>query len=168
MKTMYGSTGVAADDLRDWAAHDHSKSWNDGGAVQQILGVAARDLEKLVADESKAAVADYANAAEMALGVSPEGHLLVGVRLWNDDAAIIVKVPFMQLVLNAIQDVRGNIATDAQAQALLSAIVSSGQKLASIGRPSQPAAPARGTHQQHAVRSQAPQRPARTAPSVVG
>jgi hypothetical protein len=135
MTRTYGKTKVQGSDLALWAKHDHAANWSDGGRIREILNSIAVELEAIVADETKAAVADYASNAEVALKVSPEGHLLVGVRTYNQDAAIISYVAFPQLVLNAINEIKPTLGTNEDAQALLSSLISTGRALANLGQP---------------------------------
>lgn len=130
-----GNLPVQVHSTKAWLQHDHAQHWSDGGQIRQAVDALVAALEGVVADETKAAVLDYASSAEMALGVSPAGELLVGVRMSNSDAHVAVSIGFRELVLNALKEIRPNLGTDPGAQALLSAMISVARALSQVLAP---------------------------------
>lgn len=137
----YGKRAVDVADTSQWTSHDATKTWSDGGAVRDSVTVAAQtliaDLERIVAENATASVVDYASAAEAGLRADG-GEVLIGIRLYNDEASMIVEVPLRRLIVDALTEMRPRLGVDPQAQSALSALVALGQSLASLARANEP------------------------------
>jgi hypothetical protein len=172
MSKFTGNLPVVMHDNKKWLQHDHSQSWSSGAGIRAALDALAAELDRLVAEETKEAVLDYAQNAEMALGVASNGELLVGVRMANADAHVAVSISFRELVSNAIKEIRPTIGTDPGAQALLSAMISVGKALSQITSPppdraqnqQNPSSQLSDPGQQHVN----PKRPVRRPPPMAG
>jgi len=139
-RKWFGKGEVATSNRQPWEAHDSTQTWTDGGAVRQVLDEAAGKLERIVAENATAAVADYVSTAGVALRATETGEVLLGLRIENDKSFMIVEVPLRKLMVTALMEVRPTIGVDPQAQLVVSALVTLGRQLASLGQPEAPAA----------------------------
>lgn len=133
----FGKRAVDVSDTGQWTQHDATKTWSDGGAVRDSVTVAAQtliaDLERIVAENATQSVAEYASAAEAGLRADG-GEVIIGIRLYNDEASMIVEVPLRRLIVDALTEMKPRLGVDVQAQGALSALVALGQSLASLVR----------------------------------
>ena len=131
----FGKRAVDVSDTTAWTQHDATKTWSDGGAVRDSVTVAAQtlitDLERIVAENASASVAEYASAAEAGIRADG-GEVVIGIRLYNDQAAMIVEVPLRRLIVDALTEMRPRLGVDPQAQGALSALAALGKSLASL------------------------------------
>lgn len=153
----FGKRAVDVSDTRAWTQHDATKTWSDGGAVRDRVTAATTalisDLERIVAENASASVVEYASAAEAGIRADG-GEVLIGIRLYNDEASMIVEVPLRRLIVDALTEMRPRLGVDPQAQGALSALVALGQSLASLTRANDqpPSVPAGiGHNSQHAL-----------------
>ncbi len=138
-RKWFGKGEVATSNRQAWESHDATQTWTDGGAVRQVLDEAAGKLERIVAENTSAAVADYVSTAGAALRATESGEVLLGLRIENDKSFMIVEVPLRKLMVAALMEVRPTIGVDPQAQLVVSALVTLGRQLASLGQPEVPA-----------------------------
>lgn len=126
-----------------WDTQDHAASWSDDGEVRQVLTQALGEalkpvigaLEHVVARNASLGASEYMATAESTLTLAPDGDVLIGVRVANDEASLIAYVPLKKLIVSALGDIRPTLGVDPQAQALLSHLMTLGQQLAQLGRP---------------------------------
>lgn len=129
----YGKTSVAIVGRQSWEAQDGTKTWTDGGAVQKALQDAAQALERVVAENATLAVSDYLSTAEAGIRADKTGEVLIGLRIANEEAAMMVEVPLRRLIVAALSEMRPALGIDPQAQQTVSAIVAFGQQLSALG-----------------------------------
>ena len=143
----FGKRAAVVLGLDKWAAHDASKTWSDGGAVAEAVTESNKtlisQLEKIVADNATAGVSEYLSDAEIGVRADQTGEVIVGLRIANDQAVMIVEIPLRKLVVGALSEMRPTLGVDPQAQAVLSALISLGNNLSSLaGKPVPPPLPA--------------------------
>jgi hypothetical protein len=105
-----------AQDADDWA-----KSWDDGGAAQKLGEHVTAEARRIIAEQTKEAVAEYAKDAEFALGVN-NGAMMVGINISSASGRLIIQVPFVDLIDKATTDAYANAASP-QAQDFLAALL---------------------------------------------
>lgn len=141
----FGKRAVEVVGAQEWASHDPTKTWTDGGAVSEAVGSATKDLvtilERLVAENANAGVQEYLTSSEAGLRATPDGEVLIGLRIYNDQAAMIVEIPLRKLLVGALTEMRPMLGVDPQAQMALSACISFGKSLASLGTAQAPQGP---------------------------
>jgi hypothetical protein len=127
-----------------WERQDAGKVWSDGGEIKNqlesihgtlrtALDAAAKDMERIVADNAIVAVSDFASDATAALRA--EGNsIIIGIRFDTKQAAMIVEVPLDRLIIKALEEIRPTLGVDTQAQEAVSALVAFGRKLANLGQ----------------------------------
>ena len=134
----FGKRPVDVTDTAPWVSHDATKTWSDGGAVRGSVTAAAQtliaDLERIVAENASASVAEYASAAEAGLRADGSGEVIIGLRIFNDQASMIIEVPLRRLIVDALTEMRPKLGVDPQSQAALSSLAALGQSLASLVR----------------------------------
>ncbi len=134
----FGKRDVDVLNVATWAQHDPTKSWSDGNAVRGKITTAAQsliaDLERVVAENVSSAVAEYAQSAQAGLRAEG-GEVFIGIRLHNDEAAMIIEVPLRRLVIDALSEMRPNLTMDREAQGALSGLVALGQALVGLVKP---------------------------------
>ena len=146
-KKWFGKREAAVSGIDKWAAHDPTKTWTDGGAVAKVVSDTNKtlisQLERIVAENANAGVSEYLSTAEVGLRADGTGEVLVGLRISNDIADIIVEIPIRKLVIGALTEMRPTLGVDQQAQAALSALISLGNSLSSLAKsPAPPPIPA--------------------------
>ena len=73
-------------------------------------------------------MAEYAESAEFAM-CAREGQLWIDLRLWNDEATLIVGVPVRTLMNAAIREAYQNIGADPSAQEFVSLVFNLGKDI---------------------------------------
>jgi hypothetical protein len=139
----YGKVPVQVSGRERWETQNHTQSWSDDGDVRKIIEPAIAALEQVVAKNAALGASEYLGSAESTLVLAPDNDILVGVRIANDEAALIAYVPLKKLLMAALSELRPTLGVDPNAQALLSQLITLGSQLASLGRPnpnSQPTA----------------------------
>lgn len=135
----YGRVRLSTTGREAWEAQDATKAWDDAGEVRATVQTHTdrliADLEGVVAKNATLGASEYLAEGEGTLTMSPEGEILVGLRVHNDDAQFIAHVPLRPLVFSALQDMRTSLALDPRAQAVLSQLIALGRQLASLGQP---------------------------------
>lgn len=140
-RTYYGKTAVQIFGANGWEAHDATKTWSDGGEIKSELLALTERLEAIVARNVSAAVVEYATTGEAAVRADTNGEIYVGLRLWNDEAALIVEVPLKALLVAALVDVRDKLALDPGAHTMISQLVDLGRQLTQLTRTQQAVPP---------------------------
>ena len=141
----YGKVPVHIVGKDRWDTQSHTQSWSDDGevrkvitdaiaqAIQPVIGV----LEEVVARNASLGASEYLATAESSLTVAPDGDVLIGVRIANDEAALIAYVPLKKLLISALSELRPSLGVDPQAQTMLSHLITLGNQIAQLGRPAQ-------------------------------
>lgn len=132
---------VSAQDKASWAAQDFEKSWNDEGMSQALVNTIVPALRRAFAETAHAGAEAYISEGEVGLQATDK-DVLVGFRLWNNEASMICTVSLRDLIKDAFTQARSELGHDQQAQALVSALVQIGQELSRI--PSQHNGPQSG------------------------
>ena len=132
-RRFFGKTAVSvsAPEKATWAAQDYSKSWTDGGAARAIVDSIAPAIERAIAENAHLGAAEYLSEGEVALQATDK-DVLIGLRIWNNEAALIGTVSLRQLIADAFSQARSELGHDQQAQALVSALIQIGQELSRI------------------------------------
>lgn len=125
-----------------WEKQDVAGVWSDAGevraAVVRHMDQLIAELETVVARNAMIGASDYLSEGEASLSLSTDSDLVVGIRIYNDGAAMIAHVSLRQLLFSALQELRPSLGVDPRAQAILSQIVALGQQLARLGAPAKP------------------------------
>lgn len=135
-----------------WDAQDHASAWSDEGEVGVVLKKAFDDalapivqaLEGVVAKNASLGASEYLALSEASATLSPDGELMIGVRVANDAVAMVAYVPFTQLIKSILSEIRPSLGIDPQAQAMLSQMIAIGRGLATLGQPINPNQPRNG------------------------
>jgi hypothetical protein len=130
----YGKMAVTISGQKAWDRQDAAKTWTDAGAVTRVLQATTAELERIVAENATLSVSEYLSTAQAGIRTTPEGEVMLGLRIENQEAAMIVEVPLRRLILAALSEMRPVLGFDPNAQQAVSAIVQFGSQLASIGR----------------------------------
>lgn len=130
----YGKMPVAVSGQKAWDKQDATRTWTDGGAVARVLQATTAELERIVAENATTSVSDYLSTAQAGIRVTQEGEIMLGLRIENQEASMIVEVPLRRAILAALSEMRPILGLDPNAQQAVSAIVQFGGQLASIGR----------------------------------
>lgn len=136
-RKAYGKIPVNVAGKNAWVQHDATKTWSDAGEVRKVMESATEQLEAIVASNVSLGVLDYAETAEAALRISDSGELFIALRLWNNDASLIVEVPIKSLMAAAVTELRSSLATDPAAQAAMSHLTDLGRVLSLSSTPKQ-------------------------------
>lgn len=139
-KRFYGKTAVSIRGQKQWDAHDATKTWTDNGEVRAVIEAIVPEVERLIAKNATLGVSEYLSSAEAAMRADENGHLLIGVRIWNDEAAMIVEIPLTDLLVSALAETRDVVGVEPGAQAAVSALVNLGRQLTAVGGAAPPAA----------------------------
>jgi hypothetical protein len=139
----FGRVSVQVSGKERWDGQNHSASWSDDGEVAAVINQSLGDivkpiiaaLEQVVARNASLGASEYLSSAESTLTLAPDGDVLIGVKIANDEATLIAYVPLKRLLVSALCEIRPTLGVDPQAQALLSQLMTLGQQLASLGRP---------------------------------
>ena len=130
----YGKMPVTITGQQSWDRQEATKTWTDAGAVARVLQQTTAELERIVAENATVSVSEYLSTAQAGIRATPEGEIMLGLRIENQEAAMIVEVPLRRLILAALSEMRPVLGLDQGAQHTVSAIVQLGSQLASIGR----------------------------------
>lgn len=130
----YGKMPVTISGQKAWDQQDATRTWTDAGAVSRVLQATTAELERIVAENATTSVSDYLSTAQAGVRVTQDGEIMLGLRIENQEAAMIVEVPMRRLILAALSEMRPVLGVDPAAQHAVSAIVQFGGQLASIGR----------------------------------
>jgi len=122
---------VSAQDKASWAAQDFEKSWNDEGMSQALVNTLVPALQRAFAETAHAGAEAYVSEGEVGLQATDK-DVLVGFRLWNNQASMICTVSLRELIKDAFTQARSELGHDAQAQSLVSALIQIGQELSRI------------------------------------
>jgi hypothetical protein len=138
----FGRTTVSIGDKAEWKRQDHSKSWDTPtNEVDAALQEAGKSIKKLIASEVRDGVTEYMATAESSVCIDG-GDIMVGIRVWNDHASVIVHVPLHQLLTQAVKDAAAQISSSDDAQVLVSKLIVLGREMVSLQRaPSSPPRP---------------------------
>ena len=133
---FYGKHSVDIVGRDTWDQHDTTRTWTDGGAVEEALksslSALLPQLGKIVSDNATLAVSDYISSAEAGLRSTPSGEVIIGLRLSNAEAAMIVEIPLRKLIVGALSEMRPTLGIDKEAQATLSGLVALGNALVNL------------------------------------
>ncbi len=132
-KRFYGKQPVVIAGRQAWDEQMATRTWTDGGAVAEVMRSATAQLERIVADNATQGVSEYLSSAEAGLRVTEQGEILVGVRVHNQEASMIVEIPIKKLVVGALSEMRPTLGLDPRAQSAVSAIIAFGGQLAALG-----------------------------------
>jgi len=124
-QSFWGKVGAKVAGLRGWKEHDHSVSWDDGGASDALGRDVAEKAKQIIADQTREAVAEYAADAEFALSAR-DGVLFVAINLTSAGSRLIVQVPFVDLVNKAVGDAYRSVANPASQEFLSTLIKTAG------------------------------------------
>lgn len=137
--------------LARFRAHDGTKTWSDGGASESVLQsletvedtltqaaqqfaghrkVLASEVQTLVANQVRDAVADYASDSEWATCVA-DGQLCIAMNLSNAEATLIVQAPLRELINAGVAEAWKAAATPA-GQDYLAAVFALGRELTKL------------------------------------
>lgn len=132
---------VSAQDIAAWGQQDVSRSWNDEGVSQALVNTLVPALQKAMAAAAHEGAAAYISEGEVGLQATDK-DVLVGFRIWNNEASMICSVSLRKLIADAFSQARSELGHDPQAQALVSALIQIGQELSRIpGQHNGPPAP---------------------------
>jgi len=136
---FYGKQSVAITGRKAWDEHMATRTWTDGGAVAEVMQAATAHLERIVAENATQSVSDYLSSAEAGLRVTDAGEIIIGVRVSNQEASMIVEIPIKKLIVGALSEMRPTLGLDPKAQSAVSALIAFGGQLASLGARQSPA-----------------------------
>ena len=141
-RKWFGKREASVSGATKWTAQDSSLTWTDGGAVRQAVDesnkVLISQLERIVADNATAGVSDYLSTAEVGLRAEATGEVIVGLRVSNEQADLIVEIPLRKLIVDALQEMRPRLGVDPESQAVLSALIAFGNSLVALGQRKEP------------------------------
>lgn len=137
-RKFYGKIPVTVTGRDVWDRHDATATWSDGGEIRQLLDRLAPELERVVAQNAAQSVAEYAELGEAAVRGDLSGEVMVGLRLWNDNAAMIIEIPLKKLLLSALTEMRNGLAVDPNAQTAVSNLVDLGRQMHQLAGPATP------------------------------
>lgn len=132
-RKFYGKTAVTIPEpqRKAWDEHASEKTWSDAGRIGEVLESIRPTIEKIVAQNATAGASEYLASGEVAMRASQK-DVLVGIRIWNDEVAMIGEVSLRALLMSALQQARENLGTDPEAQNLISILVQIGRELQGI------------------------------------
>lgn len=146
----FGKVPLTVPSKEAWEAQDGAKSWSDEGEVRQIVETVIPLLEAVVARNVVLGTGEYLASGEASITISQQNEIIIGLRIENDEAALVAYVPLRALLISALNQARQNVGMDAQSQALVSNLIQLGTQLAQLGRPAQaPQAPPQYATQDH-------------------
>lgn len=145
-KFSWGKLAAKVSGLKDWREHDASRTWADAGEAARLFDKMLPEVQSIIANNVKEGVAEYAASGEYTLSVR-EGALWVDLRIWNDDATLVVGIPIRDLLNKGIAEAYPNIAANPEAQEFFSLIASLGRDIAKITQVS-PAGPGHNSRAQ--------------------
>lgn len=127
-KFSWGKLAAKVSGLKDWREHDGTKTWEDAGSAERLLADFLPKVQAAIGQNVKMGVAEYAASGEYTLSVR-EGALWVDLRIWNDEATLVVGIPIRDLLNKAIADAYPSIAANPSAQELISLIAGLGKDI---------------------------------------
>ena len=77
---FWGKLQAKVHGLAGWNEHDHGASWDDGGASDALGRDVAEKAKRMIADQTREAVAEYVTDAAFAMG-SVNGQLVVAINM---------------------------------------------------------------------------------------
>lgn len=147
LKSAWGAIAAKVAGLRDWRDHDGTKTWSDAGQAEKLFAEFLPKVQSVIAQNVKEGVADYAASGEYTLSVRDK-TLWVDLRLWNDEATLVVGVPLRDIINKAVGEAYKAAGASPSAQEFLSHILSLSRDLSKMT--AQMAGP------QHQAQQQAP------------
>jgi hypothetical protein len=142
-RKFFGKTPVSVPekDRTSWDAQLHEKSWSDAGETKAAMDKLIPVIEQIVAKNAHMGVSDYLSSGEVA--IRPEGNdVVLGLRIWNDEAMLIGEVSLRSLIASALNQARPDIANpNGEARALVSALVGIGRELSAMTQTQQAVSP---------------------------
>jgi hypothetical protein len=144
-RKFFGKTPVSVPekDREAWDSQAHQKSWSDEGDTKAAMSKLTPLIEEIVAKNAHLGLSAYLSSGEVA--IRPEGNdIVLGLRIWNDEAMLIGEVSLRSLIASALNQARPDIANpNGEARALVSALVGIGRELSAMtqGQQAQAASP---------------------------
>jgi hypothetical protein len=135
-KFSWGKLAAKVSGLKDWREHDASQTWSDAGEAEKLLASFLPEVQRVIAENVREGVAEYAAAGDFALSVR-DGALWVDLRIWNDKATMIVGVPIRDLLNQGIAEAYKSVGANPNAQEFISHVVALGKDINKLSMPTQ-------------------------------
>jgi hypothetical protein len=127
-KFSWGKQPAKVSGLKDWREHDATQTWSDAGESERLLASFVPQVQKVIADNVREGVAEYAASGEFSL-TSRDGGQWIDFRIWNDHAAIVATANLRDLINAAIAQAFPQLGANPNAQECVSHLAALGKDL---------------------------------------
>lgn len=93
-----------------WSASAGVVGWDDGGAVEAEIAGSVKRIKRILSDQVREAVGEYATDGEFAMRCEG-GQLYVGFRQWDAAGIMICEVPLTALINAAAAEAMASAGT---------------------------------------------------------